>query len=612
LDQETVMSGSHTFRSVVATCLSLLVSAASSHAAGGGPVSALAIDPQAPTTVYAGLCDGNGVQKNVDGGATWNAIGLAGASVYFIAVDPVTPSTLYASAGGWNCAGAWVGTAEAGVYKSTDGGANWSIAGLTGVYVNALAIDPRSLTVLYAAVEGYGVFRSADGGATWAATGQGPLWTESLAIDPVSPDTIYAGNRFMGDESPSFGGVFKSIDGGQTWNLTGLSMGDFRVLVIDPQVPGTVYAGGIWDTSYFTAVNGVFKSTDEGETWTAVGPDGYPVALALDPSRPAVVYSGTFSGLYQSTDGAGSWMPNTALTDLLTRYGTTPWLTTLATEPASSTAASDQPSSIYVATPVGVVKSTDGGASWTPTGLFQRSLLSSVSLDPTEVPAGAVASGTVTLVRAAAADVTVSLTSSEPSVASVPATVTVPAGAMSANFTVTTYPVIGARALSISTTLDDASRSAVLTVIPIPTLSTLLLNPSNVVGGALSNGTATLNMPAPLPGAVVSLATTNSALAAVPSNVTVPAGATTTTFAVSTTPDASGTVTISGTYGGRTASATLTIVPVPRLASITLSSGTTITGNATTGAVTLNQPAASDGAVVVSFAKNDSAPSWVT
>src|SRR5207253_1329441 len=91
-------------------------------------------------------------------------------------------------------------------------------------------------------------------------------------------------------------------------------------------------------------------------------------------------------------------------------------------------------------------------------------------------------------------------------------------------------------------------------------LSLLTLNPTSVQGGDDSIGTATLSGPAPAGGAVVTLLSSNTNVATVPSSVTIPAGSTSRTFTVSTQRvDNTASVTISGTYGGVTRSATLTV-----------------------------------------------------
>jgi hypothetical protein len=194
----------------------------------GGTILALAIDPATPATLYAGT--GGGVFKSTNGGGNWSAVntGLTAAGVSALAIDPATPATLYAGTGG-------------GVFKSTNGGGNWSAvnAGLTSTFVRALAIDPATPATLYAGTNGGGVFKSTNGGGNWSAANTGLTNTDvrALAIDPATPATLYAGTNG--------GGVFKSTNGGGNWSAfnTGLTNTDVRALAIDPTTPATLYAG---------------------------------------------------------------------------------------------------------------------------------------------------------------------------------------------------------------------------------------------------------------------------------------------------------------------------------------------------------------------------------
>jgi len=94
-------------------------------------------------------------------------------------------------------------------------------------------------------------------------------------------------------------------------------------------------------------------------------------------------------------------------------------------------------------------------------------------------------------------------------------------------------------------------------------LSSLSVNPTSVTGGNSSTGTVTLSGPAPTGGAQITLSSSNTTAASVPSSVTVAAGATSATFTVSTTAvAASTTVTITAAYSGATRSASLTVTPV--------------------------------------------------
>lgn len=159
---------------------------------------------------------------------------LTATTVLFLAIDPSTPATIYAGTSG-------------GVFKSTNGGANWGAVntGLTHAYARALAIDPATPTTIYAGTIGVvgdvwvgGVFKSTNGGRNWSQVYTGPSNSAvaALAIDPVTPATLYAGT----DE-----GVFKSTNGGRNWSAinTGLTNTVINALAIDPATSTTVYAG---------------------------------------------------------------------------------------------------------------------------------------------------------------------------------------------------------------------------------------------------------------------------------------------------------------------------------------------------------------------------------
>src|SRR6266481_3440572 len=204
--------------------------------------------------------------------------------------------------------------------------------------------------------------------------------------------------------------------------------------------------------------------------------------------------------------------------------------------------------------------------------------LSSLSLNPTSVTGGNSSTGTVTLSGPAPAGGAQVVLASNNGVASVPSSVAVPAGATSATFVVSTSAVAASTTVAISAAYGGVTRSASLTVTPAPppapTLSSLTLNPTSVIGGVQSStGTVTLSGPAPAGGAQVALSSNNGA-ASVPSSVAVPAGATSATFTANTSPvTASTSVTISAAYAGVTRAASLTVTPppLPTLSSLTLS-----------------------------------------
>jgi FG-GAP-like repeat len=142
------------------------------------------------------------------------------------------------------------------------------------------------------------------------------------------------------------------------------------------------------------------------------------------------------------------------------------------------------------------------------------------------------------------------------------------------------------------------------------TLSSVTLDPINVVGGDTSQGTAFLTGAAPAGGAVVTLSSSSSA-ATVPGSVTVPGGASSATFTVSTTSvTASTSATITGAFGGATRTATLTITPPPPPigpTSLSVSPATVDGGNPVTGTVFLSGSAPAGGLVVSLSSSNTAA-----
>jgi photosystem II stability/assembly factor-like uncharacterized protein len=247
--------------------------------------AALAADPQTAGTVYAG--SGNdecgvgspGMFKSTDGGANWVNLRTSFGCISGIAIDPQNPATVYA--------GSWYG----GVYKSGDGGASWTAnaglpAGLYGAYVQALAMDPQNPETLYAAelfAGGGGVFKSTDGGASWTGTGL-QASAVALAVDPLNTSTIYAATSTT---------VFQSLDGGANWrDLSPVGSGSVYSVAVNPVNSAVIYAG---------TDSGVVMSTDGGARWTVIA--GSPVrsqVLVLDAGNPNTLYAGGSAGLFSA------------------------------------------------------------------------------------------------------------------------------------------------------------------------------------------------------------------------------------------------------------------------------------------------------------------------
>jgi len=263
----------------------------------------------------------------------------------------------------------YVGTSQH-IYKSRDGGATWALAdeGIAGTRIMSLAVDPRSPAQVYAGTFGVAVWKSWDGGQHWVPDNLGLKEhisiVSTLIFDPVLPGTMYLGATV---------GVYKRDDPGTAWEerVAGMESVYIVPLVADPTRPGTLYAG----TS-----GGVYKSVDRAEHWKPInqglsieavgGAMSHGVtAIALDPSNHDTLYIGTTRGLFASTDGGGRWVQNRMIPQ-----GS---VAALAVNPV-------KPSILYAGgADIGVVKSTDGGATWTAvnTGLTNHAIRT-LALDP--------------------------------------------------------------------------------------------------------------------------------------------------------------------------------------------------------------------------------------
>jgi trimeric autotransporter adhesin len=180
----------------------------------------------------------------------------------------------------------------------------------------------------------------------------------------------------------------------------------------------------------------------------------------------------------------------------------------------------------------------------------------SLSHSPDTVIGGEPATGTATLRAPAPSGGVVIPLADDSSAASIPASVTVPAGQISATFPITTSAVTSTTTVTISTTFAGETFNDFLLL--FTALRAVEFNPSTVVGGTPSTGSVILGTPAPAGGAVVTLSSSNTALVRVPANVTVPAGATSATFTATTsTVTAFSFADISASYAGATVSSRL-------------------------------------------------------
>ena len=262
----------------------------------GGRISDVEFDPISPNVAYASASTG-GVFKSTDTGETWHPIfdDQPVMSIGDIAVDPINSQVLYVGTGEAN--GGHNNFAGAGVYKSTDGGATWSFAGLEKTTsIGRILVDPANPNrVFLAAIGSYfaptpdrGVYRSLDAGATWSQVlgpVEGTLNDSTGVIDlvmrPDSTNVLFAATwqrvrRVTGAQLNGEGsGIYKSTDGGETWARADSANGlpsrpagriGLSISLTNPDVIYALYTNG---TTYL----GLYRTNDGGETWFDADPD---------------------------------------------------------------------------------------------------------------------------------------------------------------------------------------------------------------------------------------------------------------------------------------------------------------------------------------------------
>ena len=292
-------------------------------------IGALAVAPSNPSIIYVGtgeadfrsdLTYGNGVYKSTDGGRTWKNIGLtASQHISRIAIDPRNPDVVFVAAMG----SAYGPGPERGVFRSTDGGANWQKVLFRDENSGAIdvTLDPDHPQTVWAALlhdrrppwSAYppvtisgAIFKSTDGGAVWNPVTSGGLPEGDWGRVGLAIARGTHGQRVYALIDAKDGGLFKSDDGGQTWLRTGTDprirgrMWYFGELYVDPKNPDTVYIPNV----------SLYRSTDAGKTFVAIkgapGGDDYH-ALWIDPANPQRMIFGSDQGAGVSVDGGRTW-----------------------------------------------------------------------------------------------------------------------------------------------------------------------------------------------------------------------------------------------------------------------------------------------------------------
>jgi hypothetical protein len=364
----------------------------------GPSCTGIVVDAVIADTLYCSTFDLTAqryvVSRSRDGGATWATTGGLG-SPFYIATMFATPSGVFVNADGVlhrsiDAAGSWTRVlfsyayavayapslpnriyvaSASGISVSNDGGASFGAPINAGDFVQSLAVDPVNPDLVYAGGSRFGVLVSSNGGVSWSPSSRGidAHVVTSVAMAPGAPNTVL---------TTTGRGTLRTIDGGASW--TTISQINVNVR-FDPVVStrayqcgffyfatstdgGASFTGGnvadlaspchqllVAGPTFFAVGSGrLLKSIDSGASWTVIGlgTDSYVIDAALGDATGKVVVVATPDGIHRSSDGGASF---TRVTDGYTQ--------TIVTDPK-------MPTRIVGAQCPGFRLSTDGGASF--------------------------------------------------------------------------------------------------------------------------------------------------------------------------------------------------------------------------------------------------------
>ncbi len=281
------------------------------------------VNKDAGKTLFIGTA-GGGIWKSTNAGVTFKPIfDKYCQSIGALALDQQNPKVIYAGTGESNMRNS-VSVGD-GLYKSTDGGDNWTKIGLDSTeHIAKVVIDPSNSNIVYVAAPGplwsdskhRGLYKSTDAGKTWEKV----LYINEKAgcadvsVDPRQPNIVYATTwefrrlPYLFNSGGPGSGIYKSTDGGKTWKelSKGLPPKPFgrTALALAPSAPENLIA------IVESAKTGLYISSDGGENWkqqsstlNVVSRPFYFSTLVIDPQDPKRVYRPAYSFSYSSDGG---------------------------------------------------------------------------------------------------------------------------------------------------------------------------------------------------------------------------------------------------------------------------------------------------------------------
>ncbi len=292
---------------------------------GSYSIGCITLDPNNPSIVWVGTGEnnnqrsvsyGDGIYKSLDGGASWENMGLKNSEhIGKIIVHPDNSDIVYVAAIGplWSSGG------DRGVYRTTDGGKTWNavltIDEHTGV--NDIIMDHKNPEVIYAAAfqrrrhvftylgggPGSGLYKTVNGGESWEKINKGlptvDMGRIGLTISPANHEIIYA----IVEAAQGKGGFYKSTNRGASWTKQGnhsTSGNYYQEIIADPINPEKIYS---MNTFMQVSTDGGKSFKNVGETFKHV--DNH--CLWIDPKDTDHLLAGCDGGIYESFDGAATW-----------------------------------------------------------------------------------------------------------------------------------------------------------------------------------------------------------------------------------------------------------------------------------------------------------------
>lgn len=259
---------------------------------------------------------GDGVYKSTDAGATWKHIGLDNSRhIANIEIHPTNPEIFYVAV-----QGAQFGPSkERGIYRTVDGGLNWEkvlyVEATTGAA--SLSMDSNNPRILYAAMWEHqrkpwqmqsggpssGLYKSTDGGDQWTLMEEGlphPMGKAGISVSRANSQIVYANIEAEGEKA----GVYRSDDGGKKWKQVNKD----RVTVARSWYYMEVFADPVDENVVYVLNAPALKSIDKGKTFQTIPtPHGDNHHLWIHPQNNQVMINSNDGGANVSTNGGKSW-----------------------------------------------------------------------------------------------------------------------------------------------------------------------------------------------------------------------------------------------------------------------------------------------------------------